>query len=256
MAPLPVPAFPMTPTPPKRLHRSLLIAALALPVPLAAQTVAPPPPRVVAVSGNGEVRTAPDRAQLSASVFVVDADIRQAEDQVNAVARRYLDAVRALGARDNQIQSAGASIQPEYVWDQEARTQKLVGYRVARAITVQINDLDKLGAYLLAATKAGVNQVQPPVLESSKAADFKDQALVRAAQDAERRARLLAETLGAKLGPVRNVQAMDGQAPVPMGYKAMAVRAAPEADSNAEMGLSTGEIVFAVDLSAEFELLP
>jgi len=240
---------------PTHARAGLLFVALLSSV--AAHAAEDPQPRSVQVSGAGESRAAPDRAQLNAGVFAVDPDVQKAEAKVDAVVRRFVAAARKLGASDAQIQTAGISIQPEYRWNQDSREQDLIGYRVARDIVVRVDALDRLADFLQAATEAGVNQMQPPQLESSKAAELREQALAAAARDARRRAEVLATTLDAQLGPVRSIEAIDFQVMQPMAMKSMAA-AAPMAEGMAadDMGLSTGEITISVSVNARFDLLP
>lgn len=231
----------------------LALILLAGAGPLAAHE--PPPPRSVSVSGSGEVSTRPDRARLSLGVDQLSADVKSAEADVNKVVRAFLAEAKALGAKDDHVQTTGASIRPEYAWDDKARQQKLVGYRVRREISVLVTDLDKLGDFLLRATRSGVNHVNPPALESSRARDLENQALVKAAEDARDRARLLAQTLGVKLGAVRSVSAHQSGPPPPVMMKAMAMRADAES-GNAEMGIALGEIRYQAQVQAEFDLSP
>ncbi|WP_020647783.1 SIMPL domain-containing protein [Solimonas variicoloris] len=223
----------------------------------AASAADAPPPRLVAVSGQGEVSVAPDRARLSLAADALHPDLKTAESQVNATVRAYLAEAKALGAKDEQISTAGISLNPEYVWDDKLHQQKLVGYRARRTIEVVVTDLDKLGDYVLRATKAGVNHVSPPQLESSRSDELQRQALAKAAQDAQARAKLLADTLGVKLGSVRSVRANDEVRPMPVMYKAeMRVAAAPMADAsgNEQIGFAGGEIKYSASVSAEFDL--
>lgn len=211
--------------------------------------------RHVSVSGQGEVSVAPDRARLRMGVSQVNANLAEAEDEVNRVVRAYLAKAKSLGVKDEHISSAGIAIQPEYVWDEKTRNNRLVGYRVSRDIEVVVNKLEQLGDLVLGATQAGVNQVQPPQLESSKAKDIEQQAMVKAAQDAQAKAKLLAETLGARLGPVHNISAAEFSPPPPMP-KMMAMRNQEAFDGgNQEMGISAGEIRYSMTVNAEFDLL-
>src|SRR3546814_9631098 len=75
--------------------------------------------------------------------------------------------------------------------------------RSRRDIAVTVSNLDKLGDFVLRATKVGINHVSTPILESSQADALSKQALAKAASDARDKAKLLADTLGMKLGPVR-----------------------------------------------------
>lgn len=237
-----------------RLYPFALALALCAVAPLHA-AADEPPHRHVSVSGEGEIAVMPDRARVRLGVTQLSADLPAAENQVNGVVRAFLSEARALGLKDEHVNTTGASIQPEYVWDEKERHNRLVGYRVSRDIEVLVTHLDKLGDLMLRATKAGVNQVQPPQLESSKAREVQQQALVKAAQDAQARARLLAETLGMKLGAVHSISAQESGPQPPMPKMAMAMRSDAAGGGNAQMGLNAGELRYGASVNAEFELL-
>lgn len=237
------------------LRSHCLATLLVLPMLAQADPAPPEPHRHVNVSGRGEVATQPDRARLQLGVTQVNPDLSVAEKAVNTVVRAYLAEAKALGARDEQISTAGISIQPEYQWDEKERINRLIGYRVSRDIEVRIDDLDKLGDFVLRATRVGVNQVQAPQLESSKADALRSQALVAATLDAQAKARLVAQTLGLKLGPVHVINAADTDV-APPRPQLMAARADAAFDSgNQELGFSAGEIRYSASVNAEFDLL-
>src|SRR3546814_17344813 len=91
-----------------------------------------------------------------------------------------------------------SSINPEYVWDDKAKKQKLVGYRARRDIAVTVSNLDKLGDFVLRATKVGINHVSTPILESSQDDALSKQALAKSASDPRAKAKLIADTPGTK----------------------------------------------------------
>lgn len=212
--------------------------------------------RSVNVTGQGEVSVKPDRAQLSLGVEASNAELKAAEAEVNKVVRAFLAEAKSLGLKDEQISTAGVSIQPEYVWDEKARRQKFNGYRASRQIVLRIDNLDRIGDLILAATKVGVNQVSAPQLYSTRAKDVAREALVKATEDARSKAQLLAATLGVKLGSVRNLSANDNSQPPPVMYKAMAARVEmADQGGNAEMGFSAGEIKYNASVNADFDLI-
>lgn len=238
------------------LSRCIAAVALCLAGASASASAQPLPPPTVAVSGHGEVSTVPDRARLSLAADALNADLKRAEAEVNAIVRRYLDAVQPLLVKPEHIATTGVSLQPEYSWDEKARRQVLVGYRARREIRVLVGDLDRLGDFILRATAAGVNHVSPPQLESSRADALRLDALTRAAQDAQNKARTLAQALGVKLGAARTVRESGSVSPPPMPMKVMAMRAEAAYDSgNEQMGLATGEIRIAADVGVEFDLI-
>jgi uncharacterized protein len=240
----------------KNLIRSLTLAAagLCLATTATAQTQPPSPP-TIAVSGHGEVSTLPDRARLALAVDALDAEVKNAEAEVNRVTRAYLDALRKLGIDAKDVSTTASSLQPEYIWDEPARRQKLVGYRARRDIQVLVRNLDQLGDVILSATTAGVNHVSPPALESSQAETLAREALALAAKDAQARALALAGALGVRLGSARVVREAGQAMPPPQPYKVMTMRAEMAMDSgNQQMGISTGEIRISADVSVEFDI--
>ena len=219
----------------------------------------PPERRAVTVSGQGEVSAAPDRARLSMAVEETNPDLKAAQTKVNGIVRTYLAQLRTLGVKDEDISTAGLSIRSEYDYSNANSSspggRKFLGYHVTRNIEVVVRDLDKIGDTLQRATEAGINNISDPQLESSRADELQRQALVKAAEDAQSRAKLLADTLGVKLGAVHTVSSssISRQPPGPQPRMMMAAASAPS--GNEEMGFAAGEIQFNSSVTAEFDLL-
>jgi uncharacterized protein len=212
--------------------------------------------RSVSVGGQGEISVKPDRARLSLAVDRFASEPQPAEAEANKVVRAYLAELKKLGIEDKHVSTAGVSLQPEYVWDEKLRQNRITGYRARRDVQVLADKLDRVGDLILSATKVGMNHVMPPVLESSRAKELGREALAAAADDARARAELLARILGAKLGPVRSITASEGGFQPPPMPKVMAMRMDAAAESgNAQMGFEAGEIKVTAAVQAEFDLL-
>jgi uncharacterized protein YggE len=222
-----------------------------------AQADPAPDRRAVSVNGQGEVSVAPDRARLSMAVEQTDPDPKAAQAKVNGIVRSYLAQARALGARDEDLSTAALSINAEYDYS-GGKGRQFLGYHVTRGITVVVRDLDKIGDYLQRASDAGINNVSNPQLESSRADELQRQALAKAALDAQAKAKLLADTLGVKLGPVHTINASGGviRPPGPQPRGMVLAAAAPAPGGNEEMGFAAGEVKYTGSLTAEFDLLP
>lgn len=224
-----------------------------------AAAAAEPAPRVVQVTGQGEATIAPDRAQLSMAIETRNPDLKLAESKVNEGSRAALAALKSLGIKDEDISTAGYSVNPEYDWVDNQ--QRFRAYFARREIQVTVRNLDQVGDVLLRLSRAGVNQINPPVLESSKIKETERAALARAVADATAQARVVAEGLSVKLGPVRTVNATSqgAQPPMPMP-RVMAMKAsadmAQEMSGNEQTGFSAGLIRAASSVTAEFELQP
>ena len=255
MKPASTPAAPRPFQPVSALPALLFVALAANAAPIA--HAAPVPDRAgITVSGNGEVSATPDRARLAMAVEITKPQLKDAQAEANRIVRDYLAQARALGARDEDISTAGLSIRSEYDYSKPG-TRKFIGYHVTRSITVVVHDLDKIGDYLQRATDAGINSMSDPVLESSKAEELQRQALVKAAEDARAKAKVLADTLGVKLGSVHTLDASSSmQNPSPpqpmMRVKAMAANLS----GNEDMGFAAGQINYDATLTADFDLQP
>lgn len=218
-----------------------------------------PSPRVVQVTGQGEATVAPDLARLSMAIESRNLELAPAETKANEGTRAALAALKSLRIKDEDISTAGYSVNPEYDWVNNQQT--LRGYLARREINVTVRDLNQIGDVMLKLSKAGVNQINPPVLESSQIKQTERLALSRAVQDATAQARVVAEGLTVKLGQVRTINASSQgfQPPTPMP-RLMAMKSA-SADAqpmsgNEQTGFSAGLIRASSTVTAEFELLP
>jgi uncharacterized protein len=160
-------------------------------------------PRTISVSGTGTVDATPDIARLSLAVQRRDVSMQVARDETVRVSKAFLALCKKLGIPENKIRTSGLTINPEYRWDEKTNQQVFTGFFVQRQLQVEINDLDKLGNVIEGAIDAGVNEVSPPALDSSKAKELNRDALAAATADAKANAERVASSLGVKLGAVR-----------------------------------------------------
>jgi uncharacterized protein YggE len=227
----------------------LLHSALA-----AAQTGAPQP-RTITVAGTATVVGEPDEARVQLTVQKSNPEMARARADAVAVVERFLALTRKLGIDPKKVRTTGAFVNPEYRWDEKDNRQILMGYMVQRQLEVEVNDLDKLGALIEGAVDAGVNNVSPPMLDSSKRRELNRQALAAAAKDAEANARAVAETLGVRLGALRELTAGDATPPQPpMPMKMMRMEAAQAADGAATY--TPGSLEFEARVNATFDVAP
>lgn len=241
------------------MRRLLPLFALGLAATANAQPAGPgSAPRVVQVTGQGETTVAPDRAQLSMAIEARHAELATAERSVNDSTRAALAALKGLGLKDEDISTASYAVNPEYDWVDNRQVFR--GYFARREINLTLRDLAKMGDVVLKLTKAGVNQINPPVLQSSKLKQVERGALAAAMDDAVGQARMVAESLTMKLGLVRSVNVGGSAVPPPMpAPRVMMMKAsadAAEMSGNQQTGFSAGVIRVESSVVAEFELLP
>ncbi len=199
------------------------------------------PARTLSVSGDGEVRAAPDQSNLSAGVTTQAATAAQALAANTRAMNAVFATLKRLGIPDRDIQTSDFSVQPQYQTYKPGTSgpQRIVGYQVSNNVNVTVEDLDKTGPVLDALVSSGSNQIgginfsihdPKPLLQTARQA---------AVKDAIDRAQTLAKAAGVTLGPILTIQDEYNVAPRPM-YKAMgyALAAAPPPVAGGEESVS------------------
>ena len=227
---------------------ALLLATLA---PFAAH--ADERPRIVSTTGQGEVSAQPDMARVTLGVDARRKTLAEARTEVTAAIDRLLALTRELKIDPRYVNATRLQVRPEYTWNEQSRKQVLLGYYVGRQVEVELRDLDQLGPLLERAVTAGANQVGDASLDSTRRKELERQAMTLAVQDAAANAGTLAQAAGARLGPVRTLNASASPPPMPM-YR-MAAMADAAAAPPAESTYAAGEMKFAATVSAEYDLV-
>ncbi len=203
--------------------------ALALILPLSsiamAQSANTTTPRVIVVSGEGEVSARPDRAHLSAGV-VTQALTAQAALNANASTMNTVFAsLKQLGIPDAKIQTSNFSVSPQYApYRADApQSQKIVGYQASNQVMVTVDDPAKVGPVLDELSKSGANQLGAISFFIADTKSLADNARRAAVLDATAKAKTLASAAGVMLGPVLSIQEGNVSTPVPMFAMARAM---------------------------------
>ena len=233
--------------------RSTALAALLLAACVPLATHADERPRSVSTTGQGEVSAQPDMARVTLGVDARRKSLAEARAEVTAAVDRLLALTRELKIDPKYVNATRLQVRPEYAWIEQGQKQVLQGYFVGRQVEVELHDLDQLGPLLERAVTAGANQVGDASLDSTRRKEFERQTMTLAVQDAAANAGTLATAAGARLGPVRTLNASSMPSPMPM-YR-MAAMADAAAAPPAESTYATGEMKFSATVSAEYDLI-
>jgi uncharacterized protein len=181
--------------------------------------------RWISVTASGEATVAPDMAVVTFTVTEMGADLGATRNEVNARSSAVLAAVRSLGLAEKDIDAPDIAIQPQYDY---RRGQRLLGYRVARGMTVRVRDLTLLGEVLDGVSRAGANQVHGAQMVASDPTAAEQAALVAAVTVARAKAEALAQAAGVTLGAVARIEEEGGWdgPPQPMFRMAAAAESA------------------------------
>jgi uncharacterized protein YggE len=234
---------------------AILLAGLAgLAASAPGRAAEPPEPRLVTVSGHGEVRAAPDRATVTLGILARAPALESARAEANRVVGALLGVAHELKIAAADVHTTRLGVSPEYDYGDGKRARRLVGYVVQRQLVVELKDIDRLGELLEKGLGAGANLASEPQLDSSRRSDLEREALARAVADARANAQVLARAVDGSVGSARRVTQAGAGVAEPMPRLAMAGVASTRA-AGAET-YQPGELSFAASVTASFELLP
>ena len=193
-----------------------------------------PYPRIL-VTGEGTVDVAPDMAVLALTVTREADTARAALDANSDAMQAVLEAMRAQGIADRDLQTANFSIRPRYVYPPrkasgEGEPPRLVGYTVRNSLSVRVRDISKIGEVLDKSVTLGVNEGGNILFTNDDPSAVMTQARTRAVHEALARAKTLAAAAGVKTGRVLEIseQSYNPQ-PVPLARAEMSVARSADA---------------------------
>lgn len=156
----------------------------------------------LSVSGNSEISVAPDEAYVYLKIVTENLDAKKAQAENGETANSVMAALKAWGAKDDQIETSDYSLEKVQEWDSKDSKYVDKGYRVTNIIKVTTAKINDVGSLVDAGVEAGANGVDSVSFglskDSQKAA--RDNALVKAADAAKQKAQKLADASGTKLG--------------------------------------------------------
>jgi len=185
------------------IRSALLLLALAACAPTPASgVVAPAAPTIqvadtgyVNVTGTGTVAVEPDLARISFAVESESADARSAVRDNADLMTAVMAALRGAYS-DVEIETHGYSLQPRYTRPDRDGQREVSGYTVLNHVRVTVDEIDRVGALIDAATGAGANRVASLSFGSGDLEDAREEALRRAVVDAREQAATIADAPG------------------------------------------------------------
>ncbi len=161
-------------------------------------------PRTVTVTGEAEMKIAPDEVMLILGVETWDSDIRTAKSQNDERVKKVIALTKDFAIEPKHVQTDQIYVEPRYR-DGYARTD-LIGFFVRRSVVITLKDITKFDDVFTAALGAGVNQVQGIQFRTNELRKYRDEARALAIRAAREKADALAGELGQKIGEPQTIQ--------------------------------------------------
>jgi len=156
---------------------------------------------VISISGEGKVVAVPDIATISLGLETEKKDVAQAQqentDKINALIKDLKD----FDIEEKDIKTSSYNIYPSYDWTQD-EGRKLKGYIVNQNVEVKIRDLKNISNVLNLASKYNLNQVGGLSFTIDEIESVRQEARLKALEQAKEKAEALADAAGVKLGKI------------------------------------------------------
>ena len=203
----------------------------------------------ITVSGEGRVAGTPDTLTLNVGINLERSTVSEATEEAARLAGNLIDALKAAGVDEADIQTANYSIYPVYDWRNDSR--RLLGYRVSNDVRVKIRELERAGEIIDEATATGGDEV---VVNGVSFSLEDNELLVVAAReaawnDARGKAEQLARLAGVTLGSPNSISE-SFTAPVPVERFAAELAA----DGGSTTPIQPGELDVSVTIQVTFGL--
>ncbi len=206
--------------------------------------------RTVTVRGEGVVTLAPDQVRLNVQINTRAESATAAMSLASGKTRDVLALLKNYGVAAADIQTSRVSVSAILDYQKNIQPPPIVGYAGTNEFSVVFKGklMDKVGDFLDKGTAAGVTSFGNLMYESSSHRGLERDALKKAADDAQARATVLAQQLGAVVGKVISIsEGVNAPSPMPLMRSGLM-----EASSAAPV--MTGELSISAQVTVTFEL--
>jgi uncharacterized protein len=150
--------------------------------------------RTMTVTGQGTITVKPDTVTITLGIRTENKIVSQALSENAARANNMIQALKLIGIKDEEIDTASFSIYPKYEY--KDGTSSLVGYEVEHIFDITVKDVSKAGNIYETAVANGANIARNIQFQLSNPDLYYEYALADAIRNAVEKAVILGRTLG------------------------------------------------------------
>jgi hypothetical protein len=169
--------------------------------------------RTISITGEGKVTAIPDIALVSLGLTTEKKNISDAQAENSKTMNSLIEKLKGLNIAKEDIKTVNYSIYPAYDWT-DGR-QVLRGYTVSQDVQVKIRKTDQVDEVLKIAGDLNLNQIGGLTFDIDNPENYKQDARIKALENAKEKADALAKVMGVKLGKVISFSESEGYVPAP-----------------------------------------
>jgi len=207
----------------------------------------------ISVTGSGEVQAVPDRLQLRFGVTERNGNVQEGSAAMGKTLGKALEFLKANNIDEKHIQTSHVHIRREERYDHQTGEATFMHYALSQSFSIILIDPSMYEKIFAGLINLGINEVQEFSFLLSDPQKYHSEALALAVKDAQRKAAVLADTAGFKLGKIVSIQ--EGQQWQPLAPRMMlggavgAIARSADSGSGIGEGMALGTIPVRVDIS-------
>lgn len=167
--------------------------------------------RTMAVNAEGKMTVAPDTASINFSVITEAKTAKEAQTQNTEKMNKVIEYVKSVGIDPKDIKTTSYYLYPKYEYPNGKSI--LVGYTLTNSISVKIVKFEVIGDLIAKSVELGINQIGDINFFVDNPDEIKTKAGQLAIVNARKKAAVLAQQTGIRLGRVVSVTESGGEFP-------------------------------------------
>ena len=213
----------------------------------------PPGVRLITVSGEAEVKVAPDEVVFDVTVQMLNKDLKTAKSQTDDRLRKVLDLTRKYKVQAKDVQTDYIKLEPRYRGNDESRL--FLGYSVRKDVVFTLRDVTQAEALLSELLESGISRINSVTFQTSELRRYRDQARAMAMKAAQEKAVALTAQIGQKIGRAYTIEEeMPSRGLAMQNYSSNAVGFVGDNVTESEGTLALGQIKVSARVTVKFEL--
>lgn len=209
--------------------------------------------RSISVNADAQLDAKPDLALVNINLEEQAKKLVDAKAATNKQLRALEAVAKQMGIAPAKIQTTSSSTQPQYRYEPNNK-RVFEGYIVSHRIQLQVEKIEIIGELLEKLTSAGIDQIDNVSYTVKDDQAVKEQALIKATQNARRKAEKMVAAAGSSIGKVITISESGASFQPIMAMRAKAAPMMADAAMESAPELPAGGVSVSANVNVTFEL--
>lgn len=231
------------------------------PLPFSVNSIVTNKSDIFSSSGNGKAEIKPDMAVIRVGVQANGTTVQQAQTDLNTAINKVNDAVKALGIKNEDIETENYNVNPNMDFREgqneqssfAPQNQRITGYTATSNVVIKVRDISKASQVVDTATGNGANLVGRITFDVSDKTAAINEAREEAVKEAKQNATQAAKVAGFSLGKLINYNEWIPQENIPYGIGGTELSKPDAPSTPTEIQPGSTEVIINVTLSYEIK---